>query len=42
MTPVNWTLANYMVFVHAILGSLVGNILRREAVENLRDWRGAF
>jgi hypothetical protein len=42
MTPLNWTMANYMVFVHAILGSLVGNIFRREAVENLRDWRGAF
>ena len=27
MTPVDWTLANYMVFIHAALGSLSGYLL---------------
>ena len=27
MTPVNWTITNYMVFVHAILGSLTGRVM---------------
>ena len=27
MTPLNWTMANYMVFVHAILGSLAGRMM---------------
>lgn len=31
MTPVNWTLANYMVFVHAVLGSLAGYLLTRKS-----------
>jgi hypothetical protein len=28
MTPLNWTMANYMVFVHAILGSLAGRVMK--------------
>jgi hypothetical protein len=28
MTPLNWTMANYMVFVHAILGSLAGRMMK--------------
>ena len=29
MTPINWTLTNYMVFVHAALGSLTGQIITK-------------
>jgi hypothetical protein len=29
MTPVDWTLANYMVFIHAVLGSLTGQIITK-------------
>jgi len=29
MTPLNWTMANYMVFVNAILGSFAGR-MRKE------------
>jgi len=29
MTPLNWTLANYMVFIHAALGSLTGQIVAK-------------
>ena len=29
MTPLNWTLANYMVFIHAALGSLTGQIITK-------------
>jgi hypothetical protein len=28
VTPLNWTMANYMVFVHAVLGSLAGRVMR--------------
>jgi hypothetical protein len=28
MTPLNWTMANYMVFVHAILGSIAGRMMK--------------
>jgi len=28
MTPLNWTMANYMVFVHAILGSFAGRMMK--------------
>ncbi len=28
MTPINWTMTNYMVFVHAILGSLAGRMMK--------------
>jgi len=28
VTPLNWTMANYMVFVHAVLGSLAGGVMR--------------
>jgi hypothetical protein len=28
MTPLNWTMANYMLFVHAILGSLAGRMMK--------------
>ena len=29
MTPVDWTLANYMVFIHAVLGSLTGQVITK-------------
>jgi len=28
MTPLNWTMANYMVFVHTSLGTLAGRIIK--------------
>lgn len=28
MTPVNWIMANYMLFVHTVLGSLAGGVMR--------------
>jgi len=33
MTPINWTLANYMVFVHAVMGALTGYLLTNEQRE---------
>ena len=29
MTPINWILTNYMVFIHAALGSLTGQIVAK-------------
>ena len=29
MTPINWALANYMVFIHAALGSLTGQVVMK-------------
>jgi len=34
MTPLNWTVANYMLFVHAILGSLAGRMMKELPVGN--------
>lgn len=31
MTPINWTITNYMVFVHASLGSLAGQMIRERS-----------
>ena len=28
MAPVNWVMANYVLFVHAVLGSLAGGVMR--------------
>jgi len=28
MAPINWIMANYMLFVHAVLGSIVGRVIR--------------
>ena len=33
MTPINWTMANYMVFVHAVMGALTGYLLTNEQRE---------
>ena len=30
LTPLNWTLANYMVFIHSAAGSLTGHIVLAE------------
>ena len=27
-TPINWIMANYMLFVHAVLGSIAGRVIR--------------
>jgi len=29
LNPLDWIMVNYMVFIHAALGSLVGNIIKR-------------
>jgi len=28
MVPINWIMANYMLFVHAVLGSLAGRVMK--------------
>ena len=30
LTPTGWALTNYMVFIHAIVGSLTGNLVREK------------
>jgi len=40
LTPLNWTLANYMVFIHSAAGSLTGHIVLDGLYGGVKPLRG--
>ena len=42
LTPLNWTLVNYMVFIHSAAGSLTGHMVLNCLSDGMKPLRGSL